>query len=113
VFVGISSTVRQCAGHGPFKGGTMATSGLVGMLMMVKLCNRVSVYGFGSVPKDTRLPSSGTRPRSLDHAHTPTLSSLLCRMTRRTERRRVCKSRGEGEHISKRSSALRCSPLCG
>jgi hypothetical protein len=54
----------------------MATSGLVGVLMMAKLCNRVSVYGFGSVPKETRLPSSGARRRSLHRAHTCTGSAL-------------------------------------
>jgi hypothetical protein len=54
----------------------MATSGLVGVLMMVKLCNRVSVYGFGSVPKDTRLPSSGTAlALSIAHTHPPSLAA--------------------------------------
>jgi hypothetical protein len=44
----------------------MATSGMVAVLMMAKLCNRVSVYGFGSVPKDARLPLSGAS--SLSHS---------------------------------------------
>lgn len=45
--------VRLCAsGRGPFIGGSVPSSGLVAVFVMLALCSSVDVYGFGSLRHD-------------------------------------------------------------
>jgi len=40
--------VRLCkAGYGPYEGGTVPSSGLVGAYMLLQMCRSVTAYGFG------------------------------------------------------------------
>mmetsp|Transcript_6483 Transcript_6483/g.12169 ORF Transcript_6483/g.12169 Transcript_6483/m.12169 type:complete len:570 (+) Transcript_6483:372-2081(+) len=45
----------RCAGYGPFEGGAATTSGFAAVVLMARLCNQVSVYGFGGVSSSIRL----------------------------------------------------------